>query len=456
MDYSVGSLSDLITGSNTPNKKNVIRKKISPKTRESNKHSSSFASQEPDETSDFQFQEQKSEKTLKKKIKKKATKKLMKPNLQANDENESLDFQEQKSENKLKKKKKIKENNTEKSVKRELQINDENEFLDFQEHKSEKKLKKKIKENNEEKPVKREGQTSDEDGPLVKKSRKSMNAERRIKSKEKKEKFEEDPELLSRTIFVGNLPINSNTIQLKRFFMKYGKVEAVWIRGVPVADPKISKKVAIIKKKFHPDRKSFHGYVRFETRDEAIKSTEADGVLYKEHHLRVNMSDAKDKPDENKAIFIGNLSFYAEEDDLWKTFESCGPISSVRIVRDKKTGVGKGFGYVNFKNSDSVTLALEMENVKLKDRELRISLCNLNAAKKNKKTGKVKEIKKAGKPRTNKNKEKSNVEQNDVKEEVHVIGNQAFQGVKHAEKKKKKFNKGLLQKKKLVKQIAPK
>lgn len=82
----------------------------------------------------------------------------------------------------------------------------------------------------------------------------------------------------------------------------------------------------------------------------------------------------------------------AEEDDLWKIFESCGPISSVRIVRDSRRGIGKGFGYVNFKNSDSVTLALEMENVTFKDRELRISLCNINAAKKNKKKDKVKKV----------------------------------------------------------------
>lgn len=70
---------------------------------------------------------------------------------------------------------------------------------------------------------------------------------------------------------------------------------------------------------------------------------------------------------------------------MWKLFESCGPISHVRIVRDPRTGMGKGFGYVNFKDSDSVQLALEMENVKLDNRELRISLSNLNTARKNKK-----------------------------------------------------------------------
>lgn len=82
----------------------------------------------------------------------------------------------------------------------------------------------------------------------------------------------------------------------------------------------------------------------------------------------------------------------AEEDDLWRLFESCGEIESVRIVRDKVTGVGRGFGYINFKTSDAVPLALEMENVKFKDRELRISVCNIRAAKKNKKNNKAGEV----------------------------------------------------------------
>lgn len=64
------------------------------------------------------------------------------------------------------------------------------------------------------------------------------------------------------------------------------------------------------------------------------------------------------------------------EEDLWKTFEVCGEIVSVRIVRDGKTNIGKGFGYVNFKSNDSVALALQMENVHVKERELRISRCN--------------------------------------------------------------------------------
>ena len=39
------------------------------------------------------------------------------------------------------------------------------------------------------------------------------------------------------------------------------------------------------------------------------------------------------------------------EDELRGFFEECGPISSVRIIRNAVTGLGKGFGYVNFQVS---------------------------------------------------------------------------------------------------------
>ncbi|XP_063919236.1 RNA-binding protein 34-like [Zophobas morio] len=299
----------------------------------------------------------------------------------------------------------------------------------------------------------------EEDEPVKKKSKNAKNAEKRLSSKNKPKKQEEDPELRSRTVFVGNLPISVTPKKFKKLFTKYGQVESVRIRGVPVADPKTPKKVAIIKKEFHPDRKSFHGYVRFQEREGAVKATAIDGILYQDHHLRVHLCDVTDKPAEDKAIFVGNLSFYAEEDDLWKTFESCGPILSVRIVRDPRTGMGKGFGYVNFQNSDSVTLALEMENVKLKDRELRVKICNINGAKKNSKKNKGKKINPRKRNQQKATKSEATTQIANTQEEKPQIiqtENASFQGVKFAAKKKNKLNKGLLEKRKKIKQIAPK
>ena len=48
-------------------------------------------------------------------------------------------------------------------------------------------------------------------------------------------------------------------------------------------------------------------------------------------------------------MFVGNLPFDVQDEDLYSHFSRCGEIEFVRIVRDKKTNIGKGFGYVQFK-----------------------------------------------------------------------------------------------------------
>ena len=48
-------------------------------------------------------------------------------------------------------------------------------------------------------------------------------------------------------------------------------------------------------------------------------------------------------------MFVGNLPFDVQDEDLYRYFLRCGDIEFVRVVRDKKTNIGKGFGYVQFK-----------------------------------------------------------------------------------------------------------
>lgn len=64
------------------------------------------------------------------------------------------------------------------------------------------------------------------------------------------------------------------------------------------------------------------------------------------------------------------------EEDLFQFFEDCGTIDSVRVIRDNATGMGKGFGYVNFDSREAVNKALETKNQQeLKGRNVRISKC---------------------------------------------------------------------------------
>lgn len=74
-------------------------------------------------------------------------------------------------------------------------------------------------------------------------------------------------------------------------------------------------------------------------------------------------------------MFVGNLSFDAQEEDLWNFFKDSGDIENVRIIRDSKTNLGKGFAYVQFQDRASVDVALRLHETKMGTRKLRVVRC---------------------------------------------------------------------------------
>ena len=51
-------------------------------------------------------------------------------------------------------------------------------------------------------------------------------------------------------------------------------------------------------------------------------------------------------------IYVGNLSFNTEEQQLEQLFASIGEVTSVRLIRDQATGRSRGFGFVEMTNTD--------------------------------------------------------------------------------------------------------
>jgi cold-inducible RNA-binding protein len=50
-------------------------------------------------------------------------------------------------------------------------------------------------------------------------------------------------------------------------------------------------------------------------------------------------------------IYVGNLSFNTEDQELQALFTPFGPVESVRLVRDHATGRSRGFGFVEMADS---------------------------------------------------------------------------------------------------------
>lgn len=49
-------------------------------------------------------------------------------------------------------------------------------------------------------------------------------------------------------------------------------------------------------------------------------------------------------------IYVSNISFRSNEDDVQAAFEKFGEVSSVKIITDRDTGRSRGFGFVEMPN----------------------------------------------------------------------------------------------------------
>jgi len=58
-------------------------------------------------------------------------------------------------------------------------------------------------------------------------------------------------------------------------------------------------------------------------------------------------------------IYVGNLDFKVNEDDLQKVFEEYGTVSSAKVITDKFSGRSKGFGFVEMDNDDEANEAIK-------------------------------------------------------------------------------------------------
>lgn len=74
-------------------------------------------------------------------------------------------------------------------------------------------------------------------------------------------------------------------------------------------------------------------------------------------------------------LFVGNLSWDTNEDELRDFFQTCGVVVSVKIISDKATGKSKGFGFVEMENADGATAAIaKLNDQPVRGRNIRVSL----------------------------------------------------------------------------------
>ncbi|CAG58749.1 uncharacterized protein GVI51_E02981 [Nakaseomyces glabratus] len=194
----------------------------------------------------------------------------------------------------------------------------------------------------------------EEEAKEEKDSKKRKAEDEEEESSPKKAKTDGEPA----TVFVGRLSWSIDDEWLKQEFEHIGGVVAARVmyeRGT--------------------DRSRGYGYVDFEDKSYAEKAVkEMHGKEIDGRPINVDMSTSKptvnpredrqkrfgDIPSEpSDTLFLGNLSFNADRDNIYEIFGKFGEIISVRIPTHPETEQPKGFGYVQYTSIDDAKKALE-------------------------------------------------------------------------------------------------
>lgn len=61
-------------------------------------------------------------------------------------------------------------------------------------------------------------------------------------------------------------------------------------------------------------------------------------------------------------IYVGNLSWGLNDNDLEQIFAEHGAVSSAKIIQDRESGRSRGFGFVEMANDDQGRAAIEALN----------------------------------------------------------------------------------------------
>jgi RNA recognition motif-containing protein len=72
-------------------------------------------------------------------------------------------------------------------------------------------------------------------------------------------------------------------------------------------------------------------------------------------------------------IYVSNLSFNVQDEDLKDFFAEYGEVASAKVITDKFTGKSRGFGFVEMPDTASAQKAIaELDNATVENRTIRV------------------------------------------------------------------------------------
>ncbi|NDV61510.1 RNA-binding protein [Puniceicoccales bacterium CK1056] len=72
-------------------------------------------------------------------------------------------------------------------------------------------------------------------------------------------------------------------------------------------------------------------------------------------------------------IYVGNLAYEVQDEDLNEAFAQFGEVESARVIMDRESGRSRGFGFVKMPNREEAEAAVEgLNDNELQGRPLRV------------------------------------------------------------------------------------
>jgi RNA recognition motif-containing protein len=76
---------------------------------------------------------------------------------------------------------------------------------------------------------------------------------------------------------------------------------------------------------------------------------------------------------ESMNIYVSNLSFNVQDEDLKEFFADYGEVTSAKVITDKFTGKSRGFGFVEMSDDEAAKKAIaELDQATVEGRAIRV------------------------------------------------------------------------------------
>lgn len=76
-------------------------------------------------------------------------------------------------------------------------------------------------------------------------------------------------------------------------------------------------------------------------------------------------------------IYVSNLSFNVQDEDLREFFTPYGEVTSAKIINDRETGRSRGFGFVEMSDDEAANKAInDLNGGIVEGRTVRVSVAN--------------------------------------------------------------------------------